>query len=109
MASSTPTPAGPDYYAAATKNLQPNPNTPLNKGPYLDQAGQMPVQAIMNPNDFQGSMGPNWEEFSKPGGFLDKFYQGQTQIQNPQGGNMTIEDMTKALAAGGKLLLLIPI
>lgn len=102
MASSTPTPAGPDYYAAMQKNLVPSPNMPLNKGPYLDQAGQMPIQSVMSPTDFQGSMGPNWEEFSKPGGYLDKFYQGQTQILGENQQPMTIEQMTKALQAGGK-------
>ena len=92
----------PDYYAAAVKNLQPSAPGPVNKGPYLDQAGQMPVQSVMSNADFGGSMGPNWEAFSKPGGYLDKFYQGQTQINDPNGNNMTIADMTKALSDAGK-------
>jgi hypothetical protein len=101
MATSAST-TSPDYYAAAVKNLQPSAPGPVNKGPYLDQAGQVPVQSVMSNADFGGSMGPNWEAFSKPGGYLDKFYQGQTQINDPNGNNMTIADMTKALSDAGK-------
>lgn len=95
-------PTSPDYYTSLAKQLQPSKPFPVNKGPYLDQAGQMPIQAVMSPEDFQGSLGPNWAEFSKPGGYLDKTYQNQAQIRNPSGDIMTIKAIEDALAGAGR-------
>ena len=95
-------PATPDYVASLTKALQPSKPLPVNTGPYLDQAGQMPVQAVMSNADFGGALGPAWDEFSKPGGFLDKAYQGQTQILGESGQPMSIQDITNAVRGAGK-------
>lgn len=95
-------PATPDYVASLTKALQPSKPLPVNTGPYLDQAGQMPVQAVMSNADFGGALGPAWDEFSKPGGFLDKAYQGQTQILGEGGQPMSIQDITNAVRGAGR-------
>jgi hypothetical protein len=103
MATSTSaTPATPDYVASLTKQLQPSKPLPVNKGPYLDQTGQMPVQSVMSNADFAGALGPAWDEFSKPGGYLDKAYQGQTQILDPSGNPMSIQQITDAVRGAGK-------
>jgi hypothetical protein len=96
------TPASqPDYYASLAKQLQPGKPAPINTGPYLDQAGQMPIQSVMSPEDFQGSLGPAWDEFSKPGGYLDKAYQGQTQIKDANGNPMNYQQIADAVKASG--------
>lgn len=91
----------PDYYSSLTKALQPAKPLPVNTGPYLDQAGQMPLQSSMSNEQFLGSLGPNWTEFSKPGGYLDKAYQGQTQINDPSGNPMTLEQISSAVTGAG--------
>ena len=92
----------PNYLANLQKQLAPSNPPPINNGPYLDQAGVMPIQSVMSNDQFLGSLGPAWDEFSKPGGYLDKAYQGQTQIKNSQGGVMSIQDIANALKANGK-------
>jgi len=94
--------SSPDYIASLTKALQPSKPLPVNQGPYLDQVGQMPVQAVMSNAQFQGALGPAWDEFSKPGGFLDKAYQGQTQILDPNGNPMSIQDISNAVKGTGQ-------
>src|SRR5215471_7648852 len=101
MATSS-TPATPDYISSLTKQLQPSKPMPVNQGPYLDQVGQMPVQSVMSNADFGGALGPAWDEFSKPGGYLDKAYQGQTQILDPSGNPMSIQQITDAVKGAGK-------
>src|SRR5215831_6845362 len=101
MAAAATVATTPDYLTQLTKNLQPSKPLPVNSGPYLDQVGQMPIQAQMSPSDFQGSLGPNWAEMSKPGGYLDKVYSGQAQVMGDNGQPLSIKQVTDAIQAAG--------
>lgn len=100
MAAAPAAPTGPNY-AALTKGLTQTPN-PLVKGPYLDQTGPVPNQATMSHDQFLGSLGPAWDEFSKSGGYLDKAYNGEAQILGDNGQPMSVQDITNAVTGAGK-------